>query len=334
MNKKATVNNKETALLGVALAVCLIILAILIILIAQPPKSAPTSNTSTPQYVELPNVEGMNLAKAKALLDDLDISYEIIHVDSTSPNKVEKIEHSGTIENGKTLINCNETIKLYTNEVAKDKVVYLTFDDGPTRDNSNEIVFMLQDYGIKASFFVEGQDVVRYPDRMEAIFNRGHVIACHSYSHEYTSIYSSTQAFIGEIEQYEDALIEAIGEENFAQVQKIIRFPGGTNNAYLSKTEALAYIEAVRGLGYAVYDWTALTGDADPSLSDKSPKKLVSQLDSSLKSAKSQGLDLIILMHDNVYSKEALSEVLDYLIAEGYYFDTIDNCPEYTLVEN
>ena len=57
-------------------------------------------------------------------------------------------------------------------------------------------------------------------------------------------------------------------------------------------------------------------------------------VDSSLTRAKEQELDLIVLMHDNVYSNEALGEILDYLVAEDYYFDTIDNCPEYTFVEN
>ncbi len=333
MNKKAPTNNKETVILGIVLAICLAILVVLIVIIAQPPKSAPTSNTNTPEYIELPNVEGMNVAKAKALLESMDISYEVIPTNSKIPNRVEKVEHSGKVENGKTLIDADEKVKLYANEVGKDKVVYLTFDDGPTRDNTNDIVFMLEEYGIKASFFVEGRDVERYPDRMEAIFNRGHVIACHSHTHEYSSIYSSTQSFIDEIKQYENALIEAIGEESFATVKKIIRFPGGTNNSYLeSDAEALEYISAVRGLGYAIYDWTALTGDAE--LKDKSPEKLVAQLDKTLNSAKSKNLDLIVLMHDNFYSREALAEVLDYLVAEGYYFDTIDNCPEYTFIEN
>ena len=236
------------------------------------------------------------------------------------------------------LVTVGTTVKLYANEVGKDKVVYLTFDDGPTRDNTNDIVFKLQEYGIKASFFVEGRDVELYPSRVEAIFKRGHVIACHSHTHEYASIYSSTDAFISEIEQYEAALeaalIEAIGEENFAQIQikKIIRFPGGTNNSYLTKAEALAYINAVRALGYTVYDWTALTGDAQ--LDNRDPQNLISCLDASLKKAKNDGLDLIVLMHDNVYSNEALDQILTYLVSEGYYFDTIDNCPEYTFVEN
>ena len=338
MNQKAPIRRKpvddknETLKLGVILAVCLLVLAVLIVMVAKSFSTTPTTTPDKPQFIEIPDFEGMNLSKVKTILDEADVNYEIIPTSTRMANTVENVEFVGKIENGKILVSVGTTVKLYANEVGKDKVVYLTFDDGPTRDNTNDIVFKLQEYGIKASFFVEGRDVERYPDRMEAIFNRGHVIACHSHTHEYADIYSSTDAFISEIEQYEAALIEAIGEENFAQVKKIVRFPGGTNNSYLTKEDALAYISAVRGLGYTVYDWTALTGDAQ--LDNRNPQNLISCLDASLTKAKNDGLDLIVLMHDNIYSNEALDQILNYLMSEGYYFDTIDNCPEYTFVEN
>ena len=340
MNKKNSNSKNETLKLAIILVICLAVLVTLIIMVARLFEKAPTSDTNEPQYVELPNIEGMNLAQAKILLDNADIRYEIIPTGSKIPNRVENIEYIGKIEDDKTLVDVGTTVKIYSNEVGKDKIIYLTFDDGPTRDNTNDIVFMLEDYGIKASFFVEGRDVELYPDRVEAIFRRGHVIACHSHTHEYASIYSSIDTFISEIGQYEAALeaalIEAIGEENFAQIQikKIIRFPGGTNNAYLTKAEALAYINAVRALGYTVYDWTALTGDEEFSLEDRNSQNFISLLESSLATAKNNNRDLIVLMHDQVYTKEALADILDYLISEGYYFDTIDNCPEYTFVEN
>jgi peptidoglycan/xylan/chitin deacetylase (PgdA/CDA1 family) len=324
---------KQTLKLVGVLTVCVIILLILSIALMNS-FATPTVNNE-PKYIDIDNIEGMNVNEAIEILKKAEITYEIIPTDSKIPNRVEKLEYVGLVlsDTGRLRIRVGTNVKIYSNVVGKDKIIYLTFDDGPTRDNTNDIVFKLQEYGIIASFFVEGRDVERYPDRMEAIFNRGHLIACHSHTHEYSQIYSSTDAFLEEIAQYESAMIEAIGEENFAQVKKIIRFPGGTNNSYLNdRQNALSYISAVRGLGYAIYDWTALTGDAE--LSDKSPQNLISYLDTSLKKAKSQGLDLIVLMHDNVYSNEALIQILDYLVAEGYYFDTIDNCPEYTFVEN
>lgn len=314
-------------LVGILSACVLVLLGISIALFYS--LAAPTGAPKA-QYEELSIYEGMKLSEAKAALDKANIYYEIIPTDSKTPNKVEKIEYLGKAENGKLLIEVGTSVKIHSNEASRDKIIYLTFDDGPTRDNTNDIVFMLEEYGIKASFFVEGRDIERYPDRMEAIFNRGHAIACHSYTHEYSNLYSSTESFIDEIKQYENALIGAIGEDNFAQVKKIIRFPGGTSNAYLTKAEALEYIAAAREIGYAVYDWTALTGDAE---GNSEAQEFIYSLTDTLTKAKGKNQDLIVLLHDKWSTKEALSTILDHLISEGYYFDTIDNCPEYTFVE-
>ena len=331
MTKKATPNKNDTAKLAAILAIGIIILIILSVLLINSLKT-PTGSPE-PTHIEIENLNKMTLSEAKAILESADVQYEVIPTDSRIPNQIERVDFSGDVsESGKLLVTIGTTVKLYANEVEQSKIIYLTFDDGPTRDNTNDIVFKLEEYGIKASFFVEGRDIERYPDRMEAIFNRGHIIACHSYTHEYSNIYSSTEAFVNEIEQYETALIEALGKENFAKIKKILRFPGGSNNAYFeTKDESRTYISAARELGYSVYDWTALTGDAE---GNKTAQSFITTLDSSLSKAKNQGLDLIVLMHDNVYTKEALAEILDHLIAQGYYFDTIDNCPEYTFVEN
>ena len=285
------------------------------------------------QYINIDNLDGMTISQAKSVLESAGVQYEIIPTESRMANQIERFEFLGNeTEDGKFMIEYGTTVKIYGNDVSKDKVIYLTFDDGPTRDNTNEIVMKLEEYGIKASFFCEGRDIERYPDRMETIFNRGHVIACHSHTHEFENVYSSINAFISEVTQYENALLEALGEENFAKVKKIIRFPGGTNNAYLeTDEEALTYIAAVRELGYTVYDWTALTGDAE---GNSDAQSFISTLDSGLTKAKNNELDLIVLMHDKWSTNEALGEILDHLIEQGYYFDTIDHCPEYTFVEN
>ena len=321
--------NKNTLILLSILTASLIVLLLLlaavinnVILPAFQPKT---------HWVELPIYENMSLTQAKNALDTLGVSYEIKPTNSKIANRIEKFEYVGKTEDGKKLLDTNNKVLLYANEKSKAEVVYLTFDDGPTRDNTYEILDKLQNYGIKASFFVEGADVDRYPERMETTFARGHVIACHSYSHQLDVIYSSTDEFIKEVRKYEQAMIDAIGEENFASIKKIIRFPGGTNNAKLNKEKALEYIAKVREIGYSVYDWTVLTGDAEGA-SDAAT--FISNLSSGLEKAKSRGLDLIILMHDKWSTNEALNDILDYLVSEGYYFDTIDNCPEYTFFEN
>lgn len=326
MNKE----RRNTLTLAALLVVFLIVLLILAVLVVKAATATPSSGGDGDQYMELPITQNMHLSEAKAKLDELKIPYEIIPTDSKLPNRIERIEYTGKVENGKELMKVGTSVKIHSNEVGIDKIIYLTFDDGPTRDNTQEIVGTLDAHGIKASFFVEGADVERYPDRMETIFNRGHVIGCHSFSHVFEDVYASIDAFIDEMEQYEAALREALGDERYAKVEKLIRFPGGTNNAYISDAEARQYIAAVRELGYRVYDWTALTGDAE---GNQDAQSFIEDMDSGLSLAKQNKLPLIVLMHDKWSTNEALDEILGHLIAQGYYFDTIDNCPEYTFVK-
>ena len=337
MNKNT---NKETRILVCVLLVCIAIAVVLLIALIRSNQEAPETevNAPPPTHIEIENIDGLTINQAKTILNGAGVQYEIIPTESRMANQIEKFEFLGdTTENGKLMIEYGTTVKIYGNDVGKDKVIYLTFDDGPTRDNTDNIVLMLQEYGIKASFFCKGDNIYRYPEKVETMLTRGHIVACHSYSHVYEDIYSSTDAFVAEVKQYENALIAAINESDlidpnyFSQMKKIIRFPGGTNNVYLETEEALEYINAVRALGYSVYDWTALTGDAEGK---NDAQGFISMLDSTLSRAKSQDIDLIVLMHDKWSTNEALREILDHLIAEGYYFDTIDHCPEYTFVEN
>lgn len=284
------------------------------------------------RWVEVPNLVGMSLTDAKELLDKKGISYEIAPSDTKNSNRVERIDSYKANDNGTIQLSTTSTVTLYGNEVAKDKVIYLTFDDGPTLDNTDDILATLSEYGIKATFFLEGYDVYRYPDKVKATVDAGHLVGCHSYSHKYTDIYSSISAFTSEIAEYEKDLVKAIGQDAFDKMPKLIRFPGGTDNDYLSTAEAKEYIAATRNLGYKVYDWTALTGDADGS-GRTDAQYFINTLSKSLNDAKAKGQDLIVLMHDKWSTNEALTKILDHLIAEGYYFDTLENCPEYTLVK-
>ena len=145
-------------------------------------------------------------------------------------------------------------------------------------------------------------------------------------------IYSSPSQFIADIKQYESELKEIVGEERYNSIEKYIRFPGGTStNGKLSKSEATEYIAKVRDMGYKVYDWTALTKDKE-GLS--TTNEFISCMLSGLTKAKTNEEPLIVLMHDMYSTSQALPAIIDCLISEGYYFDTVDNCLEYTFVEN
>jgi peptidoglycan/xylan/chitin deacetylase (PgdA/CDA1 family) len=85
--------------------------------------------------------------------------------------------------------------------------VYLTFDDGPS-ENTDRILDILDDYNVKATFFVIGQDPVEYGDTYKRIVDEGHTIGMHSYSHNYSKIYASEEAFIEDYNQIHDLKLQ------------------------------------------------------------------------------------------------------------------------------
>lgn len=348
-----TKENKNTLILAIILLVCLAVLAMLVVGVIN--NFIPVATQPQTQYIEMLSVEGLPLSEAKKILDLTEISYEIVQTESKMPNRVLDIEYMGKEEDGKILVELGTTVKIYANEVGADKVIYLTFDDGPKVGynmdwtvyyTTEELLDVLDEYGIKATFFLAGYQMVK-TDRSHfvgEIFDRGHLIACHTFSHDLETredpdkIYDSTDAFISDVKEFETALKDILGEEKYNSFDKYIRFPGGTESIdYHSQYEASEFVAAIKNEGYKVYDWTFLTNDADDTyrLNGESDKEyFMRSMTEGLESAKNKGLPLILLMHDKKEMTDCLPDVIDYLIAEGYYFDTLDNCPEYTFPEN
>ncbi|MBQ4155569.1 MAG: polysaccharide deacetylase family protein, partial [Clostridia bacterium] len=103
----------------------------------------------------------------------------------------------------------------------KAKVVYLTFDDGPS-ENALKILKILKKYNVKATFFVTNLDEPKY---MKNIVDEGHQIALHTYSHNYKKLYSSEKNYFEDLEKIGDLVKEQTGI-----IAKVIRFPGGSSN--------------------------------------------------------------------------------------------------------
>ena len=133
--------------------------------------------------------------------------------------------------------------------------VYLTFDDGPS-EHTNEILDILDDYGIKATFFVVGKEDEASLAAYQRIVDEGHTIAMHSYSHKYSDIYSSLDAFQTDLERIQNLIYDTTGVEC-----RYYRFPGGSSNK-VSNTDMSAYISYLNAQGITYYDWNVSSGDA------------------------------------------------------------------------
>ena len=92
-----------------------------------------------------------------------------------------------------------------------EKVIALTFDDGPTAAYTNEILAILDQYGVKATFFVIGREVEENPEYARSIVEAGHELGNHSWSHPNMSLLSLDR-IADEIERT-DAAIRAVGYE-------------------------------------------------------------------------------------------------------------------------
>ena len=180
--------------------------------------------------------------------------------------------------------------------------VYLTFDDGPS-SNSAEILDILDDYNVKATFFVVGREDEDSLAIYKRIVDEGHTIAMHSYSHSYSTLYSSLDAFQSDLEQIQNLIYDATGVEC-----DLYRFPGGSSNQ-VSNVDMTEYIEYLNSSGIRYLDWNVASGDATSVA--YSADDLVENVMADVVKYKTS----VVLMHD-ADNKDATVEALPKLIEQ------------------
>lgn len=246
-------------------------------------------------------------------------------VDSTTASETEVVTESDTVTGEAPTETADET-KNVDVPVDPSKVIYLTFDDGPHKENTEKVLAILREYKIKATFFTVGAWVKTYPEIVKKVHDEGHLIGCHSYTHDYVPLYKSADTVIGEIKKWESAVKKAIGS---VPESKVFRFPGGTTCTALKDNAAYpAILKALEERGYRPFDWTAANNDKWLA-GMKEGQTVADYFMYSLKATLSwvkDGEPRIVLMHDtSTDTVENLRAMLDYLIGEGYTFDTLDH---------
>lgn len=216
----------------------------------------------------------------------------------------------------------NDLLKIATSVANTDKkICYLTFDDGPTTEITPKVLEVLKQYDVKATFFVLGKMLEANRDIGRREFDEGHLLANHSYYHQYGELYATGESFMAEIEKTQQLINEVTGEESF----KLIRFPGGGHNAGAYAAQKQEYKQLLKEKGYYFVDWNCLNGDAEAAL--RSADELIARVRET-----AVGKNLVILMHDAATKKttpDALGGIIEYLKGQGYEFRRLDEIDYY-----
>ncbi len=213
------------------------------------------------------------------------------------------------------------------NEELDQKIVYLTFDDGPS-ENTGKILDILEEYNAKATFFVTGNNQ-KYDKLIKRAYDEGHAIGLHTYSHDYKKVYASEKAYFEDLKKISDLVEKITGEKSH-----IIRFPGGSSNTVSAEyTKGLMTLltKKVQEKGYQYFDWNCDSTDASGN------NVPVEQLVKNATSCSSQHIN--ILMHDTDAKDttvKALPKIIKYYREKGYTFKaiTVDSYSAHHSVNN
>ncbi len=201
--------------------------------------------------------------------------------------------------------------RLHVNKKVED-VIYLTFDDGPSRSSTPRILDILKRHDVKATFF-EINPADADLDLTKRIVEEGHTLAIHGYSHEYHDIYESEEAYRENIDKLRDKFLDITGKW-----VNITRFPGGSSNtiSHFNPGVMSRLSERLPEWGYSYYDWNVSSGDAGGA---KNSYDVYASVIREIE----RGNTNIVLMHDfsgNEKTIGALEDVIEYGEENGYTF--------------
>lgn len=262
------------------------------------------SNYKEAGYVAIDNCDG-DITDKVEVSSCVDISkvgtYKITYTVIDSSNNSTSVDRTVVVRK-KTVYN-----------TYGDGTIYLTFDDGPSY-LTGQILDILDEEGVKATFFVCGAN--EYTKRA---YNSGHTIGLHSNTHNYSTIYSSSNNFFNDLSAIENRVYNVIGIHS-----KFIRFPGGSSNT-VSRNYShgiMTYLTSeVENRGYTYFDWNISSGDAGGDVYNSN--NIYANVINNLSHSKTN----VVLMHDSgghTATVNALRNIIKTAKEYGYSFKAID----------
>lgn len=213
--------------------------------------------------------------------------------------------------------NSSVTHEVFNEEFTLNKkTIYLTFDDGPSFKVTDNVLDILKENEVNATFFLIGNQIQGKEDVVKRIYDEGNAIGLHTYTHKINKIYSSDDAFIEEMIKCRNEINRVIGVS-----PNIIRFPCGSDRR-LNPTN----LKKLHNKGFKIYDWDLDNTDGmNPNLS---PDVLYRK---AIKGSENRN-NIILLLHCTDMQKntcKALPRIIEYYKSKGYEFKIItEDTPE------
>ena len=201
-------------------------------------------------------------------------------------------------------------ISVVADDMPQEKVIYLTFDDGPSV-HTRQLLRILDRYGAKATFFLVDTGLCG-EELLQQMVRSGHSIGIHSMSHDFETIYSSDEAYM------EDALaMQALVLQRAGITTMLLRFPGGSSNTVscrYNKGIMSRLIRMVEEAGFTYFDWNVDSRDAAGC---RNAEEIYQNVISGI-----QGKTwAVVLQHDvTSYSVQAVERILIWGKCNGYRF--------------
>jgi len=196
------------------------------------------------------------------------------------------------------------------------RTIALTFDDGPSPLYNSRVLDILDERGIKATFFFVGQYVRAHPEQVREVVRRGHNVASHSWSHPTYLRYWAREAQVSEVRRSYAALEAALADappEERARLEPMFRFPGLGEGAYMAdwlNQRGIIVVSAEAGTD----DWRGYSAESITRIT--------------LNAMESNRGGVLILHETRPQMIQALPGLLDDLTARGFTFVQITAGPE------
>ena len=263
-------------------------------------------NDKKETYLKLKTKNNLLIKSIKEEENKFNTNQEIIKENESKKLSLEKTlkekEEEARIKNQKYLTSI------------KGKVVYLTFDDGPSI-YTNDILNTLDKYNVKVTFFVTCSGDIN--GLAKKILDKGHTLALHTCTHKYSNIYSSEDAYFNDLNEISTRVENITGYKS-----KYIRFPGGSSNTVSRFNRGIMtrLTKKVQENGYKYYDWNIDSNDAAGANKNQVYSNVIGALKNSNRTTN------MVLMHDTKSStKDALDNIIKDALDMGYTFSNIND---------